>query len=49
VSEFLDNPSLARQLGQTAQRLVLQQQGATARTVELIVEALSVRRRGCRT
>ena len=40
VSEFLDNPSLATQLGETAQRLVLQQQGATARTVELIVDAL---------
>ncbi len=40
VSEFLENPSLARHLGETAQRLVLQQQGATARTVNLIVEAL---------
>ena len=40
VSEFLENPSLARHLGATAQRLVLQQQGATARTVNLIVEAL---------
>ncbi len=42
VSEFLENPTRARQLGETAQRLVLQQQGATARTVDLIVEALSV-------
>ena len=41
VSEFLENPSLARQLGETAQRLVLQQQGATARTVDLIVAALA--------
>ena len=40
VGEFLENPSLARQYGETAQRLVLQQQGATARTVDLIVEAL---------
>lgn len=40
VSEFLDDPSLAKKLGETAQRLVLQQQGATARTVELIVDAL---------
>ena len=48
VSEYLESPSRARHLGQTAQRLVLQQQGATARTVDLIVEALSVPRRGCR-
>ncbi len=40
VREFLENPSLARRFGETAQRLVLQQQGATARTVDLIVEAL---------
>ncbi len=40
VREFLENPSLARQLGETAQRLVLQQQGATARTVDLIVDAV---------
>lgn len=39
VSEYLEHPSLARQLGETAQRLVLQQQGATARTVDLIVAA----------
>ena len=39
VREFLQDPSLARQLGATAQRLVLQQQGATARTVDLIVAA----------
>ncbi len=42
VGELLENPSLARQLGETAQRLVLQQQGATARTVDLIVEAIAV-------
>ena len=41
VREFLENQNLARQLGETAQRLVLQQQGATARTVALIVEALN--------
>ena len=41
VGEFLEDPSLARQLGETAQRLVLPQQGATARTVDLIVDALA--------
>ncbi len=40
VSEFLQDPLLARRFGATAQRLVLQQQGATARTVALIVESL---------
>jgi len=40
VGEFLNDPTLARQLGETAQKLVLKQQGATARTVGLIVEAL---------
>ena len=40
VGEFLNDPTLARQLGETAQKLVLKQQGATSRTVDLIVEAL---------
>lgn len=39
VGEFLADPALARQLGETAQRLVWKQQGATARTMELIVAA----------
>ena len=39
VGEFLADPALARQLGETAQRLVQQQQGATSRTMELIVAA----------
>lgn len=40
VGEFLADPALARQLGETAQRLVLNQQGATARTMDLIVASL---------
>ena len=42
VSEFLADPSFARHFGETAQRLVLQQQGAAARTITLIVEAFRV-------
>ncbi len=44
VQEFLNHPALAQQLGQTAQRLVLKQQGATARTVALIIESFPVSR-----
>ena len=40
VGEFLERPDLARQLGETARTVVLMQQGATSRTIELIVEAL---------
>ena len=40
VGEFLERPDLARQLGETARTVVLKQQGATSRTIEIIVEAL---------
>ena len=43
VGEYLAHPELARQLGETARSVVLKQQGATARTVDLIVEALQSR------
>ncbi len=43
VGEFLEKPELAKHLGETAQRVVLKQQGATARTVDLIVQALDGR------
>lgn len=43
VEQLLKNPALAQQLGATAQRLVMQQQGATARTVQLIAEACNQR------
>ena len=39
IRELLEDPARSRQLGETAQRLVLQQQGATVRTVDLIIEA----------
>ena len=40
VGELLENSDLARNLGAKARRLVMQQQGATARTVQLIAEAM---------
>lgn len=40
VGELLKNSDLARNLGAKAQQLVMQQQGATARTVQLIAEAM---------
>jgi ethanolamine ammonia-lyase small subunit len=40
VAEYLERPELARQLGETARSVVLKQQGATTRTVALIVDAL---------
>lgn len=43
VGEYLEHPDLARQLGETARSVVLKQQGATSRTVDLIVEALASR------
>ena len=36
VRQALESPEFARQLGERAQRLVLSQQGATRRTVELL-------------
>lgn len=41
VGELLQNLDRARELGATAQRLVLLQQGATARTVQLITDVCS--------
>ena len=40
VEQFLADPETARALGRVAQRLVLAQQGATARTIEKILEVL---------
>ncbi|MEO1998326.1 MAG: glycosyltransferase N-terminal domain-containing protein [Planctomycetaceae bacterium] len=40
VGELLDDPIKAQAQGQIAQRLVLAQQGATARTVDLVIDAL---------
>lgn len=40
VGRLLENPDLARNLGESAQQLVQQQQGATAHTVQLIAEAM---------
>jgi 3-deoxy-D-manno-octulosonic-acid transferase len=40
VGELLDYPIKAQAQGQIAQRLVLAQQGATARTVDLVIDAL---------
>lgn len=41
VGGLLENHDQARELGETAQRLVLLQQGATARTVQLITDVCS--------
>jgi 3-deoxy-D-manno-octulosonic-acid transferase len=38
VRRALENPAAARELGQRARRLVLSQQGATRRTVDLLTE-----------
>lgn len=43
VREYLEHPSRARQLGQAAQQVVLKQQGATRRTIELLLEAIPPR------
>ncbi len=43
VLTMLQQPALAHALGQRAQALVLSQQGATDRTIDLIVGALSIR------
>ena len=40
VEQFLADPEAARKLGRVAQRLVLAQQGATARTIDKILEVL---------
>ncbi|WP_437201672.1 3-deoxy-D-manno-octulosonic acid transferase [Planctomicrobium sp. SH664] len=40
VRSMLSNPTAARQLGQTAQQLILEQQGATDRTVAMLLELL---------
>lgn len=40
VDELLKNPLHAREQGRISQRLVLAQQGATARTVDLVIDAL---------
>ena len=42
IGVLLDDPAVAREQGQIAQRLVLAQQGATERTVDLILETLPV-------
>ncbi|MBI5759759.1 MAG: 3-deoxy-D-manno-octulosonic acid transferase [Planctomycetales bacterium] len=44
VAWLLDHPAEAASLGQQAQQLVLAQQGATRRTVELIGRSLAVRK-----
>ena len=43
VREFLESPQQRQELGQRAQRLVVEQRGATARTVELISGAIGQR------
>ena len=40
VDELLNDPARRHQLGRNAQKAVLQQQGATARTAELLHEVL---------
>lgn len=37
----LSNPEAAKEIGRTAQQLVLSQQGATARTLDLLVQSLA--------
>jgi 3-deoxy-D-manno-octulosonic-acid transferase len=41
VRRALENPQSARELGQRARRLVLCQQGATRRTVDLLMELVA--------
>lgn len=45
VRRCLDDPAWAKQLGERARRLVLSQQGATVRTVELLMPLVSTRGR----
>jgi 3-deoxy-D-manno-octulosonic-acid transferase len=46
VRQSLESPELAQQLGERAQRLVLSQQGATRRTVELLSELIPIQLMG---
>jgi 3-deoxy-D-manno-octulosonic-acid transferase len=46
IRQSLESPEFATQLGERAQRLVLSQQGATRRTVELLSELIPIQRMG---